>query len=86
MNLDTKEITIIDNRVVSDKRDGVNNAKIKSNIGSIHRQPCCIFTERGGREGGVVLLIKTDNRNRIRVCLDAEQLVHLQKLLDPYHG
>lgn len=84
MNLKTDLITIRDNKVISDNRDGVNNVETVSSIKDVHKQQACIFTDKN--KDGVRLNIKVDNGQLIRLSLDREQLLHLNNLIEPYLG
>jgi hypothetical protein len=83
MNLRTRQITIIHNKVCRDNRDGVNNATFHSSEEELKR-PVCIFTQPG-ELNSVELRLEVGNETML-INLDQSQLRVLYNLLDPYLG
>ena len=85
MNLWTKEIIIRNSKVVEDNRKGVNNATLASSPNG--EEQVCIFTQPS--KDGVCLIVQKEGQrgeDLIDLCLDKDQLKHLQRLLEPYMG
>jgi hypothetical protein len=74
------KLSIINGTVARDNRDGVNNAKMSSDIDDIEKD-VCIFTHPNG--SGLELRLEFGT-NTILINLNQAQLHHLNGLIQPY--